>query len=202
MVICLGIWKSELFLIIPYYKIVKNVHHGAKLYFGYHPWLKNLHNSWWSYIEFKHFVTKWVTEYEVFFADFLTSFCMDWRWPIITGNDILSVFHQQDIKLTFTARYGIDREEEMEVDNESGNCFSDNYDLFLFECTGFHIQLTLFILQTQFVGYSKPGASGLWDQAGRFWLSLAQQTRGFFQRQKKVFHWMKITNREVNNWIS
>ena len=97
----------------------------------------------------------------------------------------LSVFHQQDIKLTFTARYGIDREEEMEVDNESGNCFSDNYDLFLFECTGFHIQLTLFILQTQLVGYSKPGASGLWDQAGRFWLSLAQQTRGFFQRQKK-----------------
>ena len=114
----------------------------------------------------------------------------------------LSVFHQQDIKLTFTARYGIDREEEMEVDNESGNCFSDNYDLFLFECTGFHIQLTLFILQTQLVVYSKPGASGLWDQAGRFWLSLAQQTRGFFQRQKKVFHWMKITNREVNNWIS
>ena len=49
----------------------------------------------------------------------------------------------------------------MEVDNESGNCFSDNYDLFLFECTGFHIQLTLFILQTQLVGYSKPGASGL-----------------------------------------
>ena len=97
----------------------------------------------------------------------------------------LSVFHQQDIKLTFTARYGIDREEEMEVDNESGNCFSDNYDLFLFECTGFHIQLTLFILQTQLVGYSKPGASGLWDQAGRFWLSLAQQTRGFFSGTKK-----------------
>ena len=51
---------------------------------------------------------------------------------------ILSVFHQQDVKLTFTARYGIDREEEMEVDN-SGNCISENYNLFLFECTGFHI---------------------------------------------------------------
>ena len=107
----------------------------------------------------------------------------------------LSVFHQQDFKLTFTARYGIDREEEMEVDSEPGNCFSDNYDLFLFECTGFHIQLTLFILQTQLVGYSKPGASGLWDQAGRFWLSLAQQTRGFFSGTKKVFHRMNITNR-------
>ena len=33
--------------------------------------------------------------------------------------------------------------------------------------------------------YSKPGASGFWDQAGRFWLSLAQQTRGFYQGQKK-----------------
>ena len=71
----------------------------------------------------------------------------------------LSVFHQQDIKLTFTARYGIDREEEMEVDN-SGNFISDNYNLFLFECTGFHIQLTLLTLQTLLVVYSKPGASG------------------------------------------
>ena len=97
----------------------------------------------------------------------------------------LSVFHQQDFKAAFTARYGIDREEEMEVDSEPGNCFSDNYDLFLFECTGFHIQLALFILKTQLVGYSKPGASGLWDQAGRFWLSLAQQTRGFFSGTKK-----------------
>ena len=201
MVICLGIWKSELFLIIPYYKIVKNVHHGAKLYFGYHPWLKNLHNSWWCYIAFKHFVTKWVTEYEVFLLIFKPVFV--WiEEGLLQLMTFLSVFHQQDIKLTFTARYDIEREEEMEGEDESGNCFSGNYDLFLFECTGFHIQLTLFILQTQLVVYSKPGASGLWDQAGRFWLSLAQQTRGFFQRQKKVFHWMKITNREVNNWIS
>ena len=108
----------------------------------------------------------------------------------------LSVFHQQDIKLTFTARYDIEREEEMEGEDESGNCFSGNYDLFLFECTGFHIQLTLFILQTQLVVYSKPGASGLWDQAGRFWLSLAQQTRGFFQRQKKCFtEWKSQTEK-------
>ena len=49
----------------------------------------------------------------------------------------LSVFHQQDIKLAFTARYGIDREEEMEVENESGNCFSDNYDLFYLNVLGF-----------------------------------------------------------------
>ena len=185
-------WENE---------IVKNAHHGAKLYFGYHPWLKNLHNSWWSYIEFKHFVTKWVTEYEVFLLIFKPVFV--WiEEGLLQVMTFLSVFHQQDFKLTFTARYGIDREEEMEVDSEPGNCFSDNYDLFLFECTGFHIQLALFILKTQLVGYSKPGASGLWDQAGRFWLSLAQQTRGFFQRQKKVFHWMNITNREVNNWIS
>ena len=114
----------------------------------------------------------------------------------------LSVFHQQDFKLTFTARYGIDREEEMEVDSEPGNCFSDNYDLFSFECTGFHIQLALFILQTQLVGYSKPGASGLWDQAGRFWLSLAQQTRGIFFRDKKKCFTEWTSQTEVKNWIS
>ena len=28
------------------------------------------------------------------------------------------------------ARYGIDKEERMEVDNEPGNCISDNYNLF------------------------------------------------------------------------
>ena len=52
---------------------------------------------------------------------------------------ILSVFHQQEWELTLEARYGIDREERMEVDNEPGNCISDDYNLFLFECTGFHI---------------------------------------------------------------
>ena len=108
----------------------------------------------------------------------------------------LSVFHQQDFKLTFTARYGIDREEEMEVDSEPGNCFSDNYDLFLFECTGFHIQLALFILQTQLVGYSKP--LGLVDCEIRLADSdshLPNRQEDFFQGQKKVFHWMNITNR-------
>ena len=42
----------------------------------------------------------------------------------------LSVSNQQDLKLKFTARYGIDKEERMEVDNEPGNCISDNYNLF------------------------------------------------------------------------
>ena len=46
----------------------------------------------------------------------------------------------------------------MEVDNEPGNCISDNYNLFVFECSGFHIYLTL--LQTLLVGYSKLGANG------------------------------------------
>ena len=51
----------------------------------------------------------------------------------------LSVSNQQDLKLKFTARYGIAKEERMEVDNEPGNCISDNYNLFWFDCTGFHI---------------------------------------------------------------
>ena len=147
------------------------------------------------------FVTKWVSEYEVFWLIFLPVFV--WiEEGLLQVMTFLSVFHQQDFKLTFTARYGIDREEEMEVDSEPGNCFSDNYDLFLFECTGFHIQLTLFILQTQLVGYSKPGASGLWDQAGRFWLSLAQQTRGIFFRDKKKCFTEWTSQTEVKNWIS
>ena len=48
----------------------------------------------------------------------------------ITGNDILSVFHQQDLKLKFAARYGIDGKERMEVDDEPGNCISDNCNMF------------------------------------------------------------------------
>ena len=42
----------------------------------------------------------------------------------------LSVFHQQDLELKFTARYGIDGKERMEVDDEHGNCISDNCNLF------------------------------------------------------------------------
>ena len=42
----------------------------------------------------------------------------------------LSVFYQQGLKLKFTVKYGIDKEERMEVDNEPGNCISDNYNLF------------------------------------------------------------------------
>ena len=42
----------------------------------------------------------------------------------------LSVFYQQGVKLKFTVKYGIDKEERMEVDNEPGNCISDNYNLF------------------------------------------------------------------------
>ena len=42
----------------------------------------------------------------------------------------LSVFHKQDLELKYMARYGIDKEERMEVDNEPGNCISDNYNLF------------------------------------------------------------------------
>ena len=61
----------------------------------------------------------------------------------ITGNDILSVFHQQDLELKFAARYGIDGKERMEVDDEPGNCISDNCNMFWFECTGFHIYWTL-----------------------------------------------------------
>ena len=51
----------------------------------------------------------------------------------------LSVSNQQDLKLKFTARHGIDKEERMEADNEPGNCISDNYNLFWFEFTGFDI---------------------------------------------------------------
>ena len=61
-----------------------------------------------------------------------------------------SVFHHQEWELSLTARYGIDGEDRMEVDCEPGNCISDNYNLFWFECTGFHILLTL--LQTLSVG--------------------------------------------------
>ena len=43
---------------------------------------------------------------------------------------ILLVFHQQEWELTLEARYGIDGEERMEVDNEPGNCISVNYNLF------------------------------------------------------------------------
>ena len=43
---------------------------------------------------------------------------------------ILSVFHQQEWELTLEARYGIDGEERMEVDNEPGNCISEDYNLF------------------------------------------------------------------------
>ena len=35
----------------------------------------------------------------------------------------------------------------MQVSN-MGNCISDNYNLFSFECTGFHCKLTLLTLQT------------------------------------------------------
>ena len=80
----------------------------------------------------------------------------------------LSVFHQQDITINFTAQYGIDGEERMGVADGPGNYFSDNYhNLFWYEYTGFHIWVTL--MQTLFVGYSKPGASGFWDQAGTFY---------------------------------
>ena len=77
----------------------------------------------------------------------------------------------------------------MEVDNEPGNCISDDYNLFLFECTGFHIYWTL--LQTLSVGYSKPGASGFLGRAGRFWPSFAQLARGFFQESCKVQNYFK-----------
>lgn len=53
----------------------------------------------------------------------------------------------QDFKLTFITRYGNDRNGRMQVSN-MGNCISDNYNLFSFECTGFHCKLTLLTLQT------------------------------------------------------
>ena len=68
----------------------------------------------------------------------------------------LSVFHQQDLKLAFTARYGNDKNERMQVSN-SGNCISDNYNLFLFECTGFHFKSTLLTLQTLLAGIVSQG---------------------------------------------
>ena len=68
----------------------------------------------------------------------------------------LSVFHQQDLKLAFAARYGNDRNERMQVFN-SGNCISDNYNLFVFECTGFHFKLTLLTLQTLLAGIVSQG---------------------------------------------
>ena len=42
----------------------------------------------------------------------------------------LSVFHQQECILNFTAKYDIDREERVKVDDEHGSCISDNYNLF------------------------------------------------------------------------
>ena len=41
-----------------------------------------------------------------------------------------SLFLQQDLELTLTAKYGIGGVERMEVDNEPGNCISDTYTLF------------------------------------------------------------------------
>ena len=71
----------------------------------------------------------------VSFADFKPALVYIEEGLLIT---ILLVFHQQEWELTLEARYGIDGEERMEVDNEPGNCISVNYNLFWFECTGFH----------------------------------------------------------------
>ena len=68
----------------------------------------------------------------------------------------LSVFHQQDLKLKFTAIYGNDRNERKQLFN-SGNCISDNYNLILFEFTGFHFKLTLLTLQTLLAGIVSQG---------------------------------------------
>ena len=68
----------------------------------------------------------------------------------------LSVFHQDGFKLAFTARYGNDRNERMQVSN-TGNCISDNYNLFSFECTGFHCKLTLLTIQTLLAGIVSQG---------------------------------------------
>ena len=52
----------------------------------------------------------------------------------------LSVFHQQGLSCECFGKYmDIDRVKDMEVDNEPGNCISDNYNLFSFDCTVFHI---------------------------------------------------------------
>ena len=75
----------------------------------------------------------------------------------------LSVFHQQGLSCEFFVKYIIDRVKDMEVDNEPGNCISDNYNLFSFDCTVFHIQLTLLTLPTVLVGYIE-----FLDQTGRF----------------------------------
>ena len=70
----------------------------------------------------------------VSFADFKPALVYIEEGLLIT---ILLVFHQQEWELTLEARYGIDGEERMEVDNEPGNCF--NYNLFVSECSCFYI---------------------------------------------------------------
>ena len=112
----------------------------------------------------------------------------------------LSVFHQQDLKLKFKAIYGNDRNERMQLFN-SGNCISDNYNLFLFECTGFHFKLTLLTLQTLLAGIVSQGLVDCEIRLADSDSHLPNGQEDFLWDQIKVCYWMNITNREVNNWI-
>ena len=96
----------------------------------------------------------------------------------------LSVFHQQDLILKFTAIYGNDRNEKMQIFN-SGNCISDNYNLFLFECTGFHFKLTLLTLQTLLAGIVSQGLVDCEIRLADSDSHLPNRQEDFFQGQKK-----------------
>lgn len=53
----------------------------------------------------------------------------------------LSVFHQQNLNLEITAKYDIDKEERMEIDDEPGNSLINDFNWFWFECFDFPIWL-------------------------------------------------------------
>ena len=107
----------------------------------------------------------------------------------------LSVFHQQDLKFVYAARYGDGSKEEMEVNN-TGNCISDNYNLFLFECTGFHFKLMLLTLQTLLAGIVSQGLVDFETRLADSDLHLPNGQENFLEDQKKcVTGWTSQTEK-------
>ena len=72
----------------------------------------------------------------------------------------------------------------MQVFN-TGNCISDNYNLFLFECTGFHFKLMLLTLQTLLAGIVSQGLVDFETRLADSDLHLPNGQENFLEDQKK-----------------
>ena len=83
----------------------------------------------------------------------------------------------------------------MQVFN-TGNCISDNYNLFLFECTGFHFKLMLLTLQTLLAGLVSQGLVDFETRLADSDLHLPNEQDNFLEDQKKcVTEWTSQTEK-------